>query len=184
VAGTASITQLLNRWRTGDNAARDQVIPLVYSGFKRLAAGRLRREQRARTLQPTALVHETYLRLSRQPPPCGSRSDLFGIAGRVMQQVLVQHARAHQAAKRGSGLDPAHLDETSISNGSSSDADHLQETLADLRQHDQRKAQVIELHYFGGFTVPEVADQLRVSISTVERDLRLALSWLRREMTS
>jgi RNA polymerase sigma factor (TIGR02999 family) len=181
--GAAPITQLLKRWRMGEDAARDQIIPLVYRDFKRLAAGRLLRERPAHTLQPTALVHEAYLRLSRQPPPCVNRSDLFGIAGRVMQQVLVQHARAHQAAKRGGGLDPEHLDETSISNGLPSGPDRLQETLAELRQRDQRKANVIELHYFGGLTVAEIAAHLKVSISTVERDLRLALSWLRREMT-
>ena len=182
--GGAPITQLLQRWRTGDDAARDQMIPLVYGSFKRLAAARLGRERRARTLQPTALVHEAYLRLSRRPPPCQNRSDLFGIAGRVMQQVLVQHARGRQAAKRGSGLDAAHLDETSISVASPSGPHHLQEALSDLRQQDSRKADVIELHYFGGFTAPETAAYLKVSTSTVERDLRLALSWLRREMTS
>lgn len=180
----APITQLLNRWRTGDDGARDQMIPLVYGSFRRLAAGRLRRERRARTLQPTALVHEAYLRLSRRPPPCENRSGLLGIAGRVMQQVLVQHARERHAVKRGGGIHPVQLDEVSISDGSSPGADDLQETLADLRQQDSRKADVIELHYFGGFTVPEIAAQLRISISKVERDLRLALDWLRREMTS
>lgn len=180
-AGTP-ITKLLHQWRAGDLQALENVTPLVYDKLRRLAAGRLRRERNARTLQPTALVHEAFLRMAGNPPACENRSHLFGIVSHVMRQVIQQYARARNSAKRGAGLAAEPLERHSIAANAAPDL--LCDALNSLREHDSRKAHIVELRYFGGFTVSEIAAQLQLSISTIERDLRLALAWVHREMTS
>lgn len=188
------ITSLLARWRTGDSRALEELTPRVYSELRRLASARFRREREGHTLQPTALVHEAFLRL------CGdgneinwqSRAHFLGIAARVMRQVLIQHARTRKAEKRGSGRVMMSLDDVAVASaaasaGAGADAGDLLEidqALDRLTDLDARKASVVELRFFGGLTVPEIAVELSISASTVEREMRMGLAWLRRELGS
>jgi len=179
---THDITHLLALWANGDERALEDLTPLVYKELRRLAASHLRRERKSHTLQPTALVHEAYLRLVDQSNPLWeNRSHFYGIAARLMRQVLVEHARRKQAIKRAArtvSLEQA----LSFGRERSRDLVALDYALTALEKLDPRKCKAVELRYFGGLSMDEVAQALDVSPVTVRRDLRLAETWLHREM--
>ena len=178
------ITELLRRVHTGDQDALHVVMPLVYSELKKLAAGHLKREGDPRPLETTALVHEAFLRLVQgQHPSYESRSHFYGIASRLMRQVLVDLARARAAQKR-SAIEEVHT--TTIGDFGSPPDDKLlviDEALDRLAVTDPLKTQLIEMRYFGGMTAEECATVLSISVHVVRRELRLAQAWLRRNIT-
>jgi RNA polymerase sigma factor (TIGR02999 family) len=178
------ITQLLRRSRAGDQAAFDQVMPLVYRELRRMAGGFLRQQAPGHTLQPTALVHEAYVRLvQRVNPDWRDRAHFFHVAATVMRQILVDHARAKVAGKRGGGQIRVEFRETlEYSDGKASEVVALDDALTQLEAVDNRKARVIEYRFFGGLSIEETAEALGVSIATVGREIRYAEAWLRREM--
>jgi RNA polymerase sigma-70 factor, ECF subfamily len=176
------VTSLLAEWASGDHRALDQLTPLVYKELRQLAAGYLRKERLGHTLQPTALVHEAYLRLVDQARPnWQNRSHFYGVAARLMRQILVDHARRKHAGKRG-GLKVPLEDAISFQKDRSRDLIALDTGLAALETIDPRKCRAVELHYFGGLSTEEIAKALDVSAMTVRRDLRMAEAWLHREM--
>jgi RNA polymerase sigma factor (TIGR02999 family) len=179
------VTQLLQLWKAGDESAVGQLTPIVYDQLRRLAAHYLRDEHAADTLQPTALVHEAYLRLVAQNlPDWESRSHFFGVAAHLMRQILVDHARRHNSAKRGAGAPVTVLDEAlSFAPAKSKDILALNDALESLATMDERKSKILELRYFGGFTVEETARALNISVATVGREQRLAEAWLHRELS-
>jgi RNA polymerase sigma-70 factor, ECF subfamily len=178
------VTQLLLDWSKGDKDALDQLTPLVYDELRRLAGSYLRRESAPDMLQPTALVHEAYLRLVNQNlPEWQSRSHFFGIAAHLMRQILVDHARAQRSQKRGGGAAPVTLNEAiSFAPERGADVIALDEALKALAEADARKAKIIELRHFGGFSVEETAQALGVSVATISRETRMAEAWLYREL--
>jgi RNA polymerase sigma factor (TIGR02999 family) len=182
-----SITQLLVEWNQGSRAALDELTPHVYRELHMLARKYLSRARPNQTLQPTALINETYLRLIDQSQPVHfeSRSHFFGIAARLMRIVLVDYARAHYAAKRGRGMaGTLMLDETAaLAPSRAPDVLKLDDALRQLALFDERKAKVIELRFFGGLTRDEIAATLGLTIATVKRDLRMAEAWLRRYLS-
>lgn len=178
------VTELLAAWRQGDESAAERLIPLVYDDLRRRAAAALRRERRAHTLTPTALVHEAYLRLvDGRPPSVESRKHFLAIAARVMRRVLVDHARARKAGKRNEGKEAVSLDEAlTIGHGRGRALVALDDALVALAAFDSRKARLVELRYFGGLTIEETADVLDTSLATVKREWALARAWLHREL--
>ncbi len=185
-SSSLSITQLLVNWRSGDKSALDQLLPLIYQELRRLAESYLRRERSDHTLQPTALIHEAYLRLiDRDHPEWESRTHFYGVTSRLMRQVLIEHARRHSAVKRGGQDRKVTLEEAVIfSPGRTAEMLALDEALNRLSDFDDRKVRVIELRYFGGLGVEEIAKALDISVATVRREMRLAEAWLRRELES
>jgi len=181
-----SLTQLLHRSREGDESALAQVVPLVYQELRRLAGGFLRRQPPGNSLQPTALVHEAYLRLVHQAnPEWNDRGHFFHVAAMVMRQILVDHARAKVAGKRGGGQIKVEFRESlDYSDEKASEVVALDEALKELAKVDGRKAQAVELRYFGGLSVEEAAEALGVSVATVGREVRYAEAWLRRQMST
>jgi len=183
VGEARTVTALLRDWRDGDPAAADELLPLIYAELHRLAARHLRGERPGHTLRPTDLVSEAYLRLSGgAQPEWNDRVHFFAIAARTMRQILVDHARRRRADKRGGGERPITLDEAVADAGRPGDLLALDEALVELARFDERKARVIELHYFGGLTQDEVAEVLGVHVNTVARDLRLAEAWIHRHL--
>jgi len=178
------VTKILLDWKNGDQQAIARLTPIVYDELRRLAAHYLRDEHAAATLQPTALVHEAYLRLVAQNmPDWECRSHFFGVAAHLMRQILVDHARKHRSAKRGDGAAIVTLDERlAVPVARSNEVIALDDALTSLAACDQRKAKVIELRYFAGLSVEETAQTLGVSVATVGREQRLAEAWLHREM--
>ena len=178
------ITQLLRRWSQGDAAALDQLMPIVLRELRKLAGGYLKGERPNHTLQPTALINEAYLRLVTQDfPEWQSRTHFFGVAAQLMRQILVDHARSHATAKRGYNAPKLSLD--AAAEFSREEADELvalDDALTSLARFDERKARVVEMRYFGGLTVEEIALALGIGTATVTRDMRLAQAWLLREM--
>lgn len=178
-----SVTGLLAKWRNGDNAALGQLTPLIYAELRRLARGHLRRERQEHTLQPTALVHEAYLRLAGEPnADWESRAHFLAVASEVMRQVLVDHSRRHNAAKRGGGLKRAPLDENTLAGQRSREILALDEALAGLAEVDPVKSRLIELRHFGGLTAQEIACVLNISTATITREMRMAEAWLARQL--
>ena len=180
------VTRLLIEWKHGNQAAVDLLVPLVYDEMRRLAESYLRDERAAATLQPTALVHEAYLRLVAQHlPDWESRSHFFGVAAHLMRQILVDHARRQKSAKRGGGAAKASLDEAlSFAPERSSEIVALNDALEALAKVDERKTRIMELRFFGGFSVEETAHALGTSVATVGREQRMAEAWLHREMST
>jgi RNA polymerase sigma factor (TIGR02999 family) len=178
------VTLLLNDWSKGDKDAGDMAAAVIYSELHNLAESHLRRERDPGTLQPTVLVHEAYLRLVGQHlPSWQNRHHFYGIASRLMRQILVDHARERVTAKRGGGRVPLKLnDALDHSDAKARSVVALDDALRALAATDPRKAQVIELRYFGGLTVEETAEALAVSVPTIVREARYAEAWLRREM--
>jgi RNA polymerase sigma factor (TIGR02999 family) len=172
------------QWNGGDQSAIDSLVPIVYEEMRSLAQRYLRDERSAATIQPTALVHEAYLRLVAQSlPDFESRSHFFGVAAHLMRQILVDHARRHKSAKRGGGAPKALLEEAlNFSTERSSDILALDDALQDLAKLDERKCRLIELRFFGGFSVEETARALGVSVATVGREQRLAEAFLHRQL--
>jgi RNA polymerase sigma-70 factor (ECF subfamily) len=179
-----SITVMLRRWSTGDRSALEQLTPLVYAELRGLADAYMRRESHAPTLQPTALIHEAYIRLIDQGvPDWNSRSHFFRFSAHLMRQVLVDHARTHGAAKRGAGMQQVTLSDLHLAQPERSiDLILLDQVLDRLADFDERHARVVELRYFGGLSEAEAAETLGISVATVRRDLRLAEAWLAKEM--
>jgi RNA polymerase sigma-70 factor (ECF subfamily) len=182
MSDTHEVTLLLAEWAEGNQQALAELTPLVYQELRQLAASYLRRERLGHTLQPTALVHEAYLRLVDQTNPnWQSRSHFFGVAARLMRQILVDHARRRQAGKRGGRK--VSLEETvSFQHERSRDVMALDDGLNALEKIDARKCKAVELRYFGGLSIEEIAKALEVSPVTVRRDLRMAEAWLHLEM--
>jgi RNA polymerase sigma factor (TIGR02999 family) len=176
------VTTLLDEIRAGNGAARDRLVELVYDELRRLAGALLRRERPDHTLQPTALAHEALLRLLGPQTLAGTRdrNHFLAAAARAMRQVLVDHARRRDAEKRGGGQERLPLDEA-LDHLARQNLDvlALHEALEQLAGLSERQSQVVELRYFGGYTVPEIADLLDVSVSTVESDFRKATAFLR-----
>lgn len=179
------ITQLLLAWSEGDKQALDRLVPLVYDELRRLAQNYMRKERAGQTLQTTALIHEAYLRLiDADRVQWRNRTHFFGIAARLMRQILVARARERGCQKRGGGAERVSLDEAMvIDERLDEDLVALDEALGELSQFDARMAQIVEMRFFGGLTEEEIAAALDVSTKTVRRDWRLARSWLRRKLS-
>jgi len=177
------VTGLLKRLSNGDRGAMDKLIPLVYRELHQIAEGYLRRESPGQTLQATSLVHEAYLRMVQQPhPEYDNRAHFYGIAARVMRQVLVDHARARQAAKRGAGKKVPLNDNVSLADGQPIKLLVLDEALGRLAIIDEIKARFVEMRFFGGMTAEEISQCEHVPVHTVRRQLRLAQAWLHKEL--
>lgn len=179
------VTTLLGEVSRGDRSAWERLLPLVYDELRKIAGGAMRRERSAHTLQPTALVHEAYLRLAGQEEAdFRSRLQFFAAAAEVMRRILVDHARARLAQKRGGGAARTELDEALVYFESrSTDVLALDEAIARLSAIDAMQARIVELRFFGGLSVAEAAEVLSASPSTVERGWRLARAWLLREVS-
>ena len=176
------VTRLLQAWGQGDAAARDQLIPIVYRELRNRATARLRHERAGHSLHPTDLVHETYLRLCAQNPEWQNREQFFAVASHLMRRILVDHARARVAAKRGGGLRVT----MAPSSGESAAADpellDLDRVLVELAALDATQARLVELRFFGGLSVEEAAEVLGVSRTTANREWQIAKSWLYRRL--
>jgi RNA polymerase sigma-70 factor, ECF subfamily len=173
------VTQLLKAMASGDPAAGERLLPLVYAELHRLASSYMRRERQDHTLQPTALVNEAYLRLAGDEVDWQNRQHFIGVAARVMRRVLVDHARTHNAAMRGGGLKRVDLEEgVAISKERSEEILSLDEALKRLTELNPRQAQVVELRYFGGLSVEEIGGILGIAPRSVKRDWALARIWL------
>jgi RNA polymerase sigma factor (TIGR02999 family) len=181
--GSASVSELLIAWGRGEAMALEQLTPQVYGELHKLAHAYLRRGGSRQSLQPTALINEAFLRLLDQPQPTQweNRAHFFGIAARLMRMVLVDHARARNAVKRGGDLAVVTLEDClAVSPDRAPDVLALNEALDRLAEIDERKAKVIELRYFAGMDREEVAVALGLTVFTVKRDLRIGEAWLRR----
>ena len=178
------VTQLLERWGRGDQSALDELTPLVYNELRNVADAYLRRERPDHTLQATALVNEAYLRLIGQKHGrWQGRKHFFGIAARLMRQVLVEHARKHKAEKRGGGRVAVTLEQfAEVSSTPDVDILAVHEALERLAVFDARQAQIVELRFFGGLSIDETAEILGVGHATVEREWTMARAWLRNEL--
>jgi RNA polymerase sigma factor (TIGR02999 family) len=178
------VTALLSDWSRGNSSALNQLLPLVYADLRRIATRHLRSERVGHTLQPTALVHEVYLRLvDQRQVDWRSRAHFFGVAAQVMRRILVDHARRHIAGKRGDGLPHLPIDDAmaaAVPDGIPILA--LDQALDRLARMDQQLAQIVELRAFGGMTIEEAACVLNVSPSTAKREWRTAKAWLTREL--
>jgi len=179
------ITQLLVDWSNGNQAALDQLMPLVYTELRQLAHWYMRRERPGHTMQTTALIHEAYLRLVDQTQVrWENQAHFFGIAARLMRQILIEHARSHTRAKRGGGAVTLSLDEAAlVSQARAVELLALNDALERLATVDPRKSRVVELRFFGGLSVEETARVLNIASNTVLRDWRLAKAWLHREIS-
>lgn len=179
----SDITRLLARWRGGDEEALAALMPLVYEELRRLARSQLRRERRNHTLQSTALVHELFLRLaSEERGQLQNRAHFFGVAARAMRQILVAHARQRQARKRGGDVVMVPLDDPPAPTEAPLDLEALDEALARLAERDPLQARIVELRFFGGYTIEETAALVERSHATVSREWEIARMWLFREL--
>jgi RNA polymerase sigma factor (TIGR02999 family) len=178
------ISGLLRAWGNGDLRARDHLLPLVYVELRRCAASYLRRERPDHTLQPTALVHETYLRLARQDRIAWkNRAQFFGVAAQMMRRILVDHARERRAAKRPGAALRVALSDRIAARDPDCEILLLDEALQELTLLDSRQGQIVEMRYFAGMSEREIAEVLSVSRSTVTREWQTARAWLYRRMT-
>jgi RNA polymerase sigma-70 factor, ECF subfamily len=179
------ITQLLIDWEKGDQAALEKLMPLVYSELRRLASNYLRRERGEHTLQPTALVNEAYLKLvDQRNAKWQNRAHFFGISAQLMRRILVDHARQHQAVKRG-GSQQQRISITSVeklAQESEVDLLALNEALDELAHMDPQQSRIVELKFFGGLSIEEIGEVLGIGHATVERDWKMARAWLRRQL--
>ena len=178
-----TITRLLLEWRDGDSRALEKLVPLVYEELRRLARLQMRDQAAGHTLQPTALVHEAYARLVGLKLDWQDRTHFLSMAARTMRRVLVDHARAKRAAKRGAGAVQVTLQDFHAAPFPSFDLLAVDEALGSLGRDHERAARAIELCYFGGLSGREIAEALKISAATAERDLRFARSWLKRELS-
>jgi len=183
---TPTVTALLDDWNRGNHSALERLLPLVYAELRRIAARQLRPERVGHTLQPTALVHEAYLRLvGQRNVDWQSRAHFFGVAARVMRRILVDHARRHRASKRGEGVRCVSIDEAKeVAAANEIPILALDHALDRLKTLDAELAKIVELRAFGGLTIDEAAHVLNVSPSTAKRDWRTAKAWLNRELGS
>ena len=182
--GQHQVTELLQRWSGGDRAALDQLVPLVYKELHRLASVYLRDERPDHTLQSTALVNEAYLRLvGLDTMPWQNRAHFYGVAAQILRRILVDHARDRNAVKRGSGRNKVSLDHAlTVPAQPELDLVALDESLTRLAEFDPNKARLVELRFFAGLPVHEVAEVLGISPATVHRQWAIARTWLYRQM--
>jgi RNA polymerase sigma factor (TIGR02999 family) len=177
------VTKLLVRWSQGDHSVLEQLAPLIYGDLLRVARARLRREPDECTLEPTALVHEAYLRLADQKKlRAENRVHFYAIAANTMRRVLVEHARKRMAQKRGGGIRITLQTGMGVVEERAPGFVLLDEALSGLSELDARKSQAIELKFFGGLNTEEIGQVLGISVATVGRELRLGQAWIRREM--
>jgi RNA polymerase sigma factor (TIGR02999 family) len=182
-ASRAEVTILLAEMAKGNHEAAARLVPIVYGEMRRLAARYMRHERSDHTLQATALVHETYLKLVEQRAQWSSRAEFFGVAAQVMRHILIDHARGHIREKRGGGRQPVPLEEALVfSPEKSSELLAIDEALQRLVKLDPRQSKIVELRFFGGLTVEETARVLDISPITVKRDWSLARAWLYGEL--
>ena len=190
MASSENVSQLLVKWGEGDKVALEKLMPLVYSELRRLAGNYLRRERQNHTLQPTALVNEAYLKLIDQKSArWQNRAHFYGVAAQLMRRILVDHARQHQAAKRG-GSDQQRLSITSagqlggkqLAEEPAIDLLALHEALEELTEIDPQQGRIVELKFFGGLSIEETAEVMGLGHATVERDWKMARAWLRRKL--
>lgn len=178
------VTRLLAAYNSGDQQALEQLLPLVYNELRKLAGSYLRRERAGHTLEPTALVHEAYLRLVNQEIEWQNRAHFFGVAAQMMRRILVDHARKHQADKRGSGGAKIALDEAiNLSDERASDLIALDDALTALHEIDPEKCRMVELRYFAGLSVEETAQALGISVPTFVRKWKTTKAWLYHQIT-
>jgi RNA polymerase sigma factor (TIGR02999 family) len=186
---TSDITSLLRAWSNGDRSALDQLLPVVYAELHRQAERYMRSQPPGHTLQATGLVHEAYLRLvNRRDMEWSGRAHFFGVAAKAMRSILVDHARARGAAKRGGGANQLTLEDVEASDGGAVPGGEigvlaLDEAISRLAELDPRKGSLVELRYFGGLSIEETAKVLGISPATVKREWRTARAWLRRELS-
>ncbi len=180
----SNITQLLNDYQAGKKDALDELFPLVYGELRKLAASRMRNERGDHTLQPTALVHEAYLRLIEQhSTDWRNRAHFFGLAAEMMRRILVNHAVKNNAEKRFGNQTRLALDEiVDFTNGTDVNLVALDEALNKLAEFDPKQAKIVELKFFGGLTSEEIAEVTGVSDSTVKREWRIAKAWLHEQL--
>lgn len=178
------VTGLLRQWSNGDNSALGRLTPIIYNDLLRLAKARIGREYGACTLVPTALVHESYLRLTDETNlRCEDRAHFYAVAANIMRRVLIDHARKRKAQKRGAGIRVTLKTGMGLAEAREADTLVLDDALRRLAELDERKSRAIELKFFGGMTTEEIGVALGISVATVGRELRLGQAWLRREMS-
>jgi RNA polymerase sigma factor (TIGR02999 family) len=178
-----NVTQLLNAWRDGDNDALEKLIPLVYEELHRLAARYMRKEYAGHTLQTTALVNEAYCRLIDQKGAWQNRGHFYAIAAQLMRRILVDHAKSRLRSKRGGRAEKISLNETAfIPQSESSELIRLDDALKHLAEIDSKKSRIVELKFFGGLRMEEIAEVEQLSKRTTEREWRKAKAWLYNEM--
>ena len=179
------VTQLLVRWRDGDRQALDALMPIVYTELRGMAHRYLQRERSDHTLQSTALVHEAYVRLIGQKlPEWQNRAHFFGVAARLMRQILVEYARGHQAAKRGGSACKVTLEEGSLlPQQADLDVVVLDDALQDLAKLDEQQSRIVELRFFAGLSIDDTSEVLGISPATVSREWTTARIWLHREIS-
>ena len=180
------VTQLLLSWSNGNEHALDELLPLVYSELKRIARRHMARENPGHTLQTSALINEAYLKLvNQQGIEWQNRAHFFAVAAQVMRHILIDHARGRHFAKRGAGAQKISLDEkVAVSDEHAAELVSLDDALTALNKLDSRKGRIVELRFFGGLSIEETAEVLKISPVTVTREWRAARAWLRREMSS
>jgi len=181
-----NVTQLLANWSKGDQAALDQLMPLVYGELRRLASAYLRRERSNHTLQSTALVHEAFMRLvSQQDVQWRNRAHFYAIAAQMIRRILVDYARSQHAEKRGSGAIKLALDEAMAVPQVGADIDllGLNDALNRLAELDERQGRIVELRFFAGLSIEETAEVMHLSPASIKREWQTARAWLFREMT-
>jgi RNA polymerase sigma factor (TIGR02999 family) len=182
--GEADVTALLRAWRSGDDAARDRLFAVLYADLRRRAGARLRAERPGHTLQPTALVHEAYLRLVDQAHvDWQNRAQFLGVASEMMRRILIDHARGHKMAKRSGQWVKVTIDD-GMAGSRPRDIDllNLDEAMRRLAEFDPRKSRIAELRFFGGLSLEETGHVLDLSVATIERDWQVARAWLHAQM--
>ena len=181
-----NITQLLRAWKSGDGEVTNELLPLIYDELHKRAAAYMRRERQGHTLQPTALVHEAYLKLiDQRNNEWNDRQHFFAIASQVMRRILVDHARTRHRQKRGGTAEMLPLEDALLAGVDETNVDllALDEALAKLAKFDQQQERLVELRYFGGLSLDDAAATLGISRATAARDWQVAKAWLYRELT-
>jgi RNA polymerase sigma factor (TIGR02999 family) len=184
VSAPIDLTRLLHAWNGGDEAARDAVVPLIYTELRNIAAAFMKREQPGHTFSPTDLANESYLRLIRQNGGWKNRDQFFALAAQMMRRILVDHARAKKAAKRGGALRVTLVEAMVAAPSEAVDLVVLDDALEALALRDERQARLVELRFFGGLSHDEAAEALGISVATAKRDWAMAKAWLYRHISS
>lgn len=183
MSANKQITQLLVEWRSGNERALNELMPLVHDNLRQLAGKYMRNENAGHTLQATALVNEAFLKLFDNSVTWQNRAHFLAIAARSMRQILVDHARSKKSQKRGGGEFMVTLHDTQVADGHSEpDLLDIEDALDRLADADPRKADIVELSFYGGMTYDEIGEALGISAATVDRELRFSRAWLRKEM--
>ena len=182
MSSTPTVTTLLRNWRSGDEAALNELTPLIYDDLRRIASRHLQSERSGHTLQATALVNEAFLRLADADLDFQDRAHFLSVAARTMRRILTDYGRARRSQKRGGGQAPVTLHEELVADGKATDIVDIDDALTKFAEIDARKSDILVLHFFGGMTFDETAEALGISTATVDRDLRLAKAWMANEL--